>query len=58
MSVAMDERFSVTQDLIGYIYGHVSPDKYIMIGAAHDSLGPGASKVGLGYAMLNEVFFK
>ena len=50
ISVTMQESTSATQDIIGYIYGDISPDKYIMIGAAHDSIGPGATKTGLGLA--------
>ena len=50
VSVTMEESTSATQDIIGYIYGDISPDKYIMIGAAHDSIGPGATKTGLGLA--------
>lgn len=40
---------------MGYIFGSISPDKYIVIGTSFDSMGPGASTTGHGYAVLTEL---
>ena len=43
------------QDTMGYIFGSLSPDKYIVIGTSFDSMGPGASTTAHGYAVLTRV---
>ena len=40
---------------MGYIFGSLSPDKYIVIGTSFDSMGPGASTTAHGYAVLTEL---
>ena len=55
MEVALEEKISTTSVILGYIYGKFSPDKQIMVGTSMDSLGPGASTSGNGYAVLMEL---
>ena len=45
----------IFQDTMGYIFGSLSPDKYIVIGTSFDSMGPGASTTAHGYAVLTEL---